>query len=443
MNLVSFLQACGEYAAIIPAAIMCMLPVQHKSKLNRNSVAFAMIAVLSVLSIAFGVIRTCFSLNAHLLFLPLTAVMLVMYLSLYKLDFKKLWYIFLSVMALFSFAGAANYVVEAYIKRIGNADDLSSFGLIAQWSMIAAFLLISILTRTKVRWLTEDYHLDGIWKYLWIIPTLTIIANIMMIPYNYSKASVARLAEIIISDLVLLVLFLLFQVMLYIISKTVTDKAEAQRHSQMLSIQATEYNTLKKYIESTSGLRHDFRQLSRTAVELARSGDTASLIKLLESHEATVEEAHTRKLFCRHNALNAIVNYYYDEAIKNKINCSWNLAISDHITVSDVDICSLVGNLIDNAIQGTITLNEAQRRISLSADTDENGDIYIVVTNSFNGYVNMENGKYKTTKAGGSGIGLESITATVKKHNGYVRFYHDKQNFYADVMIKQPSQATV
>ena len=36
MNIIQILQSAAEYATLIPAAIMCILPVQHHCKVNKN-----------------------------------------------------------------------------------------------------------------------------------------------------------------------------------------------------------------------------------------------------------------------------------------------------------------------------------------------------------------------------------------------------------------------
>lgn len=435
MSVVNLLKAFFEYLPLLLAAIMCIMPIREKCRINVKILLAILLGVLTALSAVFAVMQVEFSVNPHLLLLPGTVLILGACLMMFKADIKKLWYIFWSDMALLSFAGALGYTVEAYVKGKGSAVDLPTVGLAVEWILAVVCMVFSILTLPKVKWLTEQSCLEGLWKCIWIVPVLVIITNLLMLPYDYSKASNARLFEILISELVLLLLFLLFQVMLYFIAKTVTDRAEAEKRSQLMSIQAAEYNILKKYIEDTGRLRHDFKHLARTAAELAEIGDTQSLVKLLNEHLNKVQSSHTQKLFCTHNALNAIIAYYYDEAVAQGIACDWKVSISAAVGIPDVELCSLMGNLIDNAIQGCLTLSE-NRRISINADTEKNGDIYIVVTNSFDGYIKKENNKYKTTKATGSGIGLDSVTATVKKYNGFVRFYNDSQCFYTDIMLK-------
>ncbi len=287
---------------------------------------------LSIFSAICGIIKIRFSPDTNALLLPLTLICMVIYFVFYKISKQKLWYVFVSVMAVFSFAGLSSYIIEAHINENGKVSDLQTYGLIAQWIVIVGFMIITALMLPKIKWLIDDYHLENVWRFIWLIPMLITVANILMVPQDYSTVNVGRLFEIyIVVDTSFLIFYVLFQFMLYIIAKAVTNKANAEQNAQMLGIQATEYNILTKYIEDTSRLRHDFRQVARTSVRLAKSNDTHALINLLDKYNETVEDSHSQKIFCEHNALNAIVEYYYDEAIQNKIRCNWNIDIPENI----------------------------------------------------------------------------------------------------------------
>ncbi|MGN1433710.1 MAG: ATP-binding protein [Ruminococcus sp.] len=438
MSIINILQASAEFAILIPAALICILPVMKHSKVSRKLLLAVTVSALIVISFICGIIKVQLSLDSNAFLIPVMLLALIFYFTFFRQSKKKLWYLFISVTAIFSFAGLSSYIIEAHINADGNIGDLQSYGLIVQWIIALIFLIASVVFLPKIEWLMDDYHLNAIWKFVWLVPAFITATNILMIPEDYSTVSVGRLFEIyIVTDAVLLLLYVLFQIMLYIIAKAITDKSEAELQARMLSIQATEYKNLKKYIEDTSRLRHDFLHMARAARQLAKSNDTETLIHLIDSYGVSIDTSHCQKIFCAHNALNAIVGYYYDEALKHNIKCNCQISLSDNITVSDVDLCSVTGNLLDNAIQGCLTVEESKRYISFKADTEKNGDIYIVVTNSFDGVVKKQNGKYTSTKENGNGIGLESIKTTVNKHNGYVKFYNDKKNFYSDIMMKQ------
>ena len=63
--------------------------------------------------------------------------------------------------------------------------------------------------------------------------------------------------------------------------------------------------------------------------------------------------------------------------------------------------------------------------ILFAADTKPNGDLYLAVSNPYSGTIKEKGGKFSSTKAGGHGIGIESVRAIVRKNNGYSNFRYD------------------
>lgn len=438
MNIIDILLASLKFSVIIPLYIMCALPVMQYRKV-KNKILLPVVSIaLLVLSSICGVLKVYFNLKNVVVLIPLIVLSMIAYFASFNINKLKMWYIFISVTAIISFSSLASYTIEAVIKENGYSSDIQTYGLLVQWIMIAVSLIAYVAALPKTKWLIKGRLLNSVWKFVWIVPALIIATNVIMIPFNYSNAGSARFTEIYATIItVLILLYVLFQIMLYIIAKMITDKVTAEKKSQLLSIQATQYENLKKYIENTSRLRHDFLHMARTASQLAKNNDNETLIKLLDDYGVSTISSHTQKIFCEHTALNAVVCYYYDEARKHSIECEWKVAIPNNISVSDIELCSIVGNLLDNAIHGCMTVEKSIRRIVFNADIEKNDDIYIVATNNFDGIVKKENNKYATTKEKGNGIGLESIRTTVEKHNGYVNFYNDQQYFYTDIMMKQ------
>jgi len=118
------------------------------------------------------------------------------------------------------------------------------------------------------------------------------------------------------------------------------------------------------------------------------------------------------------------------------IQTNWNIDLPEQIHISEIDLCAMLGNLLENALQGCITVSPLQRFINLSIDLTKNHELYLVCVNSFNGIVKKSQHKYLSTKKDGNGIGLLSIMITVEKYNGIARFYHSESEFYSEIMLK-------
>jgi hypothetical protein len=59
----------------------------------------------------------------------------------------------------------------------------------------------------------------------------------------------------------------------------------------------------------------------------------------------------------------------------------------------------------------------------------------VTVDNGFDGMVNMDCGRYRSTKSQHTGIGLQSIEDIAVKYNGGVEFSHKNQEFHSSVML--------
>jgi sensor histidine kinase regulating citrate/malate metabolism len=225
--------------------------------------------------------------------------------------------------------------------------------------------------------------------------------------------------------------------MLYRIAKATNDKAESEHNAQLLGLQAAQYDNLKKYLDSTSRLRHDFVYMAKTAQTLAANGETEQLRQLLSDYGSSIDATSAPAFYCDNKALNAITDYYVNDARRKGIKLTAKLNVACDIVISDYELCSIVGNVLDNAVAAAEKAAEPNSEILFVADTKKNGDLYIAVSNPYSGEIKEKGGKFSSTKAGGHGIGLESIRAIVRKNNGYCNFRYDKKKFYSEIMLRQ------
>lgn len=423
-----------EFFTLIPFLLMCFLPVMKYCIIKNKFFIPAVITITALLSVVLGVVKVVLYVRPIMLMAPFLAVFLLLYFALFDFSQIKLWYIFISAIAIMTFVFSISLLIESIFNDSSKRENVMTYGLIVEVIVEIMFFVLLMLCKSKIQVLLDDYYLNSLWKAIWLVPAFITLANMFMMPVKYSNTSIVKMEDIYVV-LVLCFLYLLFQVLLYYVAKITKDKSLAEQRSQISKSQVEQYKNLKKYIEDTSRLRHDFLHTARTAVALAQNNDIDTLVKFLEDYGVSVENSHVRQIFCEHDALNAIIAYYYDIARKHDIKCIWQVAIPNDINISDVELCSIVGNLLNNAIQGALTAPEDKRYISFKADLELNNDIYIVASNSFDGVVKKDNGKYSTTKSYGHGIGLESIETTVAKNNGYVKFYNDNDNFYTDIMM--------
>ena len=142
---------------------------------------------------------------------------------------------------------------------------------------------------------------------------------------------------------------------------------------------------------------------------------------------------------CSNKVINAICLDKCDRCKKEGINIRFDIIINKELNIDNLDLCIVLGNLIDNAIEACEKINEKefQRVIQVSARIYLN-QIYIKVINSKNNKVEKRNNKFLTSKKDkkNHGIGLENVKEAVHKNHGDIEIKDSKNNFEVSLYMK-------
>jgi len=118
---------------------------------------------------------------------------------------------------------------------------------------------------------------------------------------------------------------------------------------------------------------------------------------------------------------------------QNRIEFTARVNILCELPISDVDLCNMVGNILENAVIACQKTEE--KMIQLTILTEDQIQLYIVAVNTFDGIVRKRNEQYLSTNRNQDGIGLSSIASTAKSYGGIAQFSHEGNRFYSNVAI--------
>lgn len=142
---------------------------------------------------------------------------------------------------------------------------------------------------------------------------------------------------------------------------------------------------------------------------------------------------------CSNKVINAICLDKCDRCKKEGINIRFDIIINKELNIDNLDLCIVLGNLIDNAIEACEKINdkEIQKVIQVSARIYLN-QIYIKVINSKNNKVEKRNNKFLTSKKDkkNHGIGLENVKEAVHKNHGDIEIKDSKNTFEVSLYMK-------
>ncbi|MEF2563007.1 MAG: GHKL domain-containing protein [Negativibacillus sp.] len=212
------------------------------------------------------------------------------------------------------------------------------------------------------------------------------------------------------------------------------------RKSYEQSMMEYQNKVVAKQVEEVQGLymtmrgwRHDYHnhlqalkaQLSMGQTELAQEY-LGRLEQDLDSIRQLVETGNV--------SLDAILNSKLSYAQKQQISLHYKATVPPKLSVSDIDLCVLLGNLIDNAVEACEQLPVEQRFLRLYIGIFRK-QLYISVTNATGELVRKLDEEYITTKRGTHGHGLKRINNTVEKYGGFINRKNEPGVFATEIML--------
>ena len=99
----------------------------------------------------------------------------------------------------------------------------------------------------------------------------------------------------------------------------------------------------------------------RTLTELYDAGDHEAVGRYLHQFIDSMPVSEVR-YFCNDTALNALLNYYDHLSRQEQIGFSVQVLLPETLPVSDVDLCSMVGNILENAVTACRKADEKRKR---------------------------------------------------------------------------------
>lgn len=182
---------------------------------------------------------------------------------------------------------------------------------------------------------------------------------------------------------------------------------------------------IKEAVDEKRRLIHDFRQHLRVIDNMAQKTNQTMIIEYLNSIYEFIDNSKTTDIFiCNNTAVNAILQYYLAICKKQKIKLDIKLSIPEQLPLSDIELCSIFGNLLENAIEACQRQKSGKKFIYINSKEDYSM-FYLIIENSFDGKIITSGNKFLSLKkeANHIGIGLESVKKTLHNYQGTIDIY--------------------
>lgn len=189
----------------------------------------------------------------------------------------------------------------------------------------------------------------------------------------------------------------------------------------------------------TRGWRHDYRSHIQTMKAHLEHGELKELAQYLE--ELSIDLTTVDTVIKTGNVMmDAILNSKLSLAKNRHIAVNAKAVVPAKLTISEVDLCVILGNLLDNAMEACLKMQEEKRFIRVYIDMMK-GQLYIYVMNALSGTPKRFGKIYLTAKDGSKhGFGLLRIDRVVEKYHGYLERQHEEGVFATEILLPLPEK---
>lgn len=414
-------------------------------------------------------LTTRFSSRMMIIFLSLFLTLVSMFLITYKI-FIPLTYFILSIVLYFSlrlcftdlksviFIICINIVFQLVLTRdivIGVSSLITNQSMYTLVQDKGNYMLSFCVSRIIVLFILFNFNkllpLDVAKKILMNIPILkfTILVKgtlvILMLNSNYIDFYSANIKTTTIPLLMnrgiiaLCYYFLLFTQIQQIKFK------EVELNNKLISLQLEHQEELYKkrdhYAEILRTYNHDFKSVLTNVSYFLDQGDIQKAKEILKTIDSDIKVIITEnQSYSNRLIVDVILNSLAEKCKQANIEFNAECLIPEHLSLTDLSLSRIFGNLANNAYEACIKHDQHdERKITFKSYIKD--DFFIIYTqNSFNGEIIIEHNRIRTTKQNKKqhGVGIESIKNIVESANGIALFDVNEEKNMFRFYIKIP-----
>ena len=220
----------------------------------------------------------------------------------------------------------------------------------------------------------------------------------------------------------------------YVFYRNVKEEKELLKlKNEMLELN---YRTTYKCYKDSMKIFHDMKGHLNTIYQLIIHEQYQRVVDYLNTIQEPINQLEI-STYSGNYIIDLVLNYKFFQMNNNKIKVETSISpIDNNIGILDGDLCAVLNNLLNNAIEANQDVLEAKRWIKVSI-SQVNKMLIIKVSNSIFQQPAIVNGKYITTKKNKNlhGYGIESIENIADKYEGFFSCQSDQQTFTATLTL--------
>ncbi len=256
------------------------------------------------------------------------------------------------------------------------------------------------------------------WNGIWFVSMLMFVSCFFALPINYMMDSKHTLMTRLLQYIIIVAVC---RTMVNS-SLSIKEKMELEKD---LSLQQNHYMELANRIEDARRIRHDFKHRITTIHQYLENEDYNGLRHYCNELQ-TANKADVSIPYTGNPAVDGIMYHYASIAKENGIRFEYKKINPPQI--SDVDLCTLLGNALDNAV--TACKNVKENPFIQVISNGEGEGMQVLIRNSYDGIIKKDKEKFLTRKSEGDhGIGISSMQEICDRNDILMKIAYTENTF--------------
>ncbi len=402
---------------IIEVLIVFITFFELKATYTRKNI-FLSIVVLFVFCLLWNMKKQ----NIFFVFMYIMFNMIEIYVLYSEFEFKKL---FLKSMWTIIFINIIDGMVYNTVIIVIGHFYINGYIItkLLTYILVLLFLLIlSKFVRDKVQFvhrISAKFYII----YLFIgFADYLILAFVFIIMNEIDRR--ALIISIIVSISILLQYSFIFII-------TITNEGLRFQHylnKKYIKVQQENYEYLEYREEETKKFRHDYRNHLNSLQILCKEKRYNDVENYINDISERLNGCNKYITVCN-SFVDAILNYYYQKTNKNNVKFNVSGKLPKVCYINLFDLCTIISNLMDNALEALEYINESDRYIEITFRYDDLM-IYCNIINPYNGELNIYKNIITSKKNNKNhGYGLSNVRKSVNLYNGSMEIKTDNMVF--------------
>ncbi|MBQ3447914.1 MAG: GHKL domain-containing protein, partial [Synergistaceae bacterium] len=407
-----------ELSLFIPAVMFAVIPVAGYLRVRQSVALCSSALIMAVMILAGSYFGVHNRIRVRIIAVPLAAAVFMLYMLTVDAEAGKKLFCFSNALMICVICPMYTITLNAP-SELGNAYGVFTFssGII---SLSVSILLGAIFFRTltvKIPTLLKEDSIRDIWRCMFLVPLGMSGLIYWMTPVSPAVVMTGRVRPVQLALVTLVAggIFLLLHVFWWAVSR-LTERAELQQENTLLSMESKRYTELRKYMDETREMRHDFRQHVFVIASLADGGKIPELRAYVS--QLAENSVKSYRSFCANGAVDAVASHYDRLAESQGASVSWRLELPHELPITEPEYCAMLGNLLENALEAVRVLPAESRQVKVISSMLSDAMLGLSVDNNFAGNITLGRNGLPVPAREGHGLGLLSVMNTVNHYGG-------------------------